>query len=71
MSAVAVLVVGGNIAFLYFAESARRPRKIREDMNPFNVSGWLVKMVLASPGIAAFWLSRRIKPKQGRHLRRR
>jgi hypothetical protein len=60
--ALFALVVGGNLAFIYFAESKMDAiSKVREDMSPFNISGWLVKMLLASPGVAAFWLSEKLK----------
>ena len=60
--AIVVLVIGGNLAFIYFADSKMDALwRVRDDMNPFNVSGWLIKMLLASPGPAAFWLSERLK----------
>jgi hypothetical protein len=69
--AVVALVVVGNIAFLCFAESKLEALgKIRDDMNPFNFSGWLVKLLLASPGLAALWLSERFKPKAGEEGKR-
>ena len=65
--AVVALVVVGNIAFLYFAESKLDAlAKIRDDMNPFNVGGLLVKVLLASPGIVALMLSDRLKSRSMR-----
>jgi hypothetical protein len=60
--AIVVLVIGGNRAFIYFADSKMDALwRVRDDMNPFNVSGWFIKILLASPGLAAFWLSERLK----------
>jgi hypothetical protein len=62
LGAVVVLVVGGNLAFIYFAESKMDAIwKVRDDMSPFNISSWLVKMLIASPGLAALWLSEKLK----------
>ena len=67
ISAIVALIVVGNIAFLYFAESKLDAlAKIRDDMNPFNVGGLLVKVLLASPGIVALVLSDRLKSRSKR-----
>jgi len=65
--AIVVLIIVGNFAFLYFAESKLDALgKIRDDLNPFNVSGLLVKVLLASPGIVALVLSDRLKARSTR-----
>jgi hypothetical protein len=67
ISAVVALVVFGNLAFLYFADSKLDAlAKIRDDLSPFNISALLVKVVLASPGIAAILVSDRLKARSKR-----
>ena len=64
---VVALIVGGNLAFLYFAESKLDALgKIRDDLNPFNVAGLLVKLLLMSPGVVALVLSDRLKARSTR-----
>jgi hypothetical protein len=67
ISAIFALIIFGNIAFLYFAESKLDAlARIRDDLNPFNISAFLVKVVLASPGIVALVLADRLKARAKR-----
>ena len=37
--------------------------KLSEWFSPFNISGWFVNIVTCLPGILAFWVSEKIRPK--------
>ena len=64
---VVVLIVGGDLAFVYFAPSKWSAIwEIADDMSPYNAGAWVVKFVLASPGFGAFMLAEWLRRKRAR-----
>jgi len=66
---LASVIVFGTAAYIYFAPSKWEAiQKVQADWSPFNVRGWIVNMILASPALVSIalsdWLRRRAAPRQ-------
>jgi hypothetical protein len=65
ISGVALVMLGGMAAYVYFAESKWQAwQKITDEMSPFALGDWLIKLMLFSPGIGAMMLAEHLRKRE-------
>jgi hypothetical protein len=58
-----LVIIGGDIAYIVFADSKWSAIwHVMNEYNPYNIGSFLARVAFLLPGLAALWLSDRLRP---------